>query len=146
MQVGTFPIGLGMTSGRPLRSWSASPITPSSANGQLRHPGHHERAEELGGTVTVGDGSPGVTIKARLRAVTVATLVPGVPGGAVLVSWPGFDYPRCVTNRSVGSASGARHTGKDQGNRPGCSRVRPDGPNATVEASGNQRIGARPWP
>ena len=31
--------------------------------------------------------------------------------------------------------------GRDQGNRPGCSRVRPGGPNATVEASGNQRIG-----
>jgi hypothetical protein len=35
-----------------------------------------------------------------------------------------------------------RHTGRDQGNRPGCSRVRPGGPNATVEESGNQRIGA----
>ena len=53
-------------------------------------------------------------------------------------SWP----PRWETNRSVGSANGARHTGRDQGNRPGCSRVRPGGPNATVEASGNQRIGA----
>ena len=73
----------------------------------------------------------------------------GARGGlvlAVLISWPGFDYPWCVTTRSVGSASGARHTGQDQGNRPGCSRVRPDGPNATVEASGNQRIGARPCP
>jgi hypothetical protein len=30
----------------------------------------------------------------------------------------------------------------DQGNRPGCSRVRPGVPNVTVEASGNQRIGA----
>ena len=35
-----------------------------------------------------------------------------------------------------------RHTGRDQGNRPGCSRVRPGGANATVEARGNQRIGA----
>ena len=52
-----------------------------NASGQ---PGHglaimRERAEELGGTVTVGDGSPGVTVKARLPAVTVATQVPGVP-------------------------------------------------------------------
>jgi len=38
------------------------------------------------------------------------------------------------------TAHGARHSGRDQGNRPGCSRVRPGGPNATVEASGNQRI------
>ena len=27
-----------------------------------------------------------------------------------------------------------KHAGRDQGNRPGGSRVRPDGPNATVEA------------
>jgi signal transduction histidine kinase len=29
-----------------------------------------ERAEELGGTVTVTDASPGVTVKARLPAAT----------------------------------------------------------------------------
>ena len=40
------------------------------------------------------------------------------------------------------TANGARHSGRDQGNRPGCSRVRPGGPNATVEASGKQRTGA----
>ena len=40
------------------------------------------------------------------------------------------------------TAHGARHSGRDQGNRPGCSRVRPGGPNATVEASGKQRTGA----
>ena len=34
--------------------------------------------------------------------------------------------------------------GSGPGNRPGCSRVRPDAPKATVEASGNQRIGATP--
>ena len=28
----------------------------------------------------------------------------------------------------------SQHAGRDQGNRPGGSRVRPDGPNATVEA------------
>ncbi len=55
---------------------------------------------------------------------------------AVLVSWPGFDYRRWATTRSVRSVNGARHTGQDQGNRPGCSRVLPGGPNATVEASG----------
>ena len=27
----------------------------------------------------------------------------------------GFDYPRCVTNRFVGSANGARHTGREPG-------------------------------
>ena len=40
------------------------------------------------------------------------------------------------------TANGARHSGRDQGNRPGCSRVRPGGPNATVEASVKQRTGA----
>ncbi|MGB6579002.1 MAG: hypothetical protein WBF34_13900 [Streptosporangiaceae bacterium] len=38
-----------------------------------------------------------------------------------------------MTNRSAGLANGARHTGRDQGNRPGCSPVRPGGPNVTVE-------------
>ena len=33
-----------------------------------------------------------------------------------------------------GKGGGAQHAGRDQGNRPGGSRVRPDGPNATVEA------------
>jgi signal transduction histidine kinase len=47
-------------------------------------PGHglaimRERAEELGGTVTVRDGSPGVTIAARLPAVTTPAQVPRVP-------------------------------------------------------------------
>ena len=47
-------------------------------------PGHglaimRERAEELGGTVTVRDGSPGVTVQARLPAVTVPAQLPGVP-------------------------------------------------------------------
>jgi signal transduction histidine kinase len=48
------------------------------------HPGHglaimRERAEELGGTVTVRDGSPGVTVQARLPAVTAPASLPGVP-------------------------------------------------------------------
>jgi signal transduction histidine kinase len=48
------------------------------------HHGHglaimRERAEELGGTVTVQDGSPGVTVQARLPAVTVPAQVPSVP-------------------------------------------------------------------
>jgi|HubBroStandDraft_3_1064219.scaffolds.fasta_scaffold09985_2 signal transduction histidine kinase len=47
-------------------------------------PGHglaimRERAEELGGTVTVRDGSPGVTIQARLPAVTTPAHVPSIP-------------------------------------------------------------------
>jgi signal transduction histidine kinase len=47
-------------------------------------PGHglaimRERAEELGGTVTIQDGSPGVTVKARLPAVTALAHVSGVP-------------------------------------------------------------------
>jgi signal transduction histidine kinase len=47
-------------------------------------PGHglaimRERAEELGGTVTVRDGSPGVTVEARLPAVTAPAQLPGVP-------------------------------------------------------------------
>ena len=51
------------------------------ASGQ---PGHglaimRERAEELGGTVTVRDGSPGVTVQARLPAVTAQARLPGVP-------------------------------------------------------------------
>jgi len=49
--------------------------------------GHHghglaimrERAEELGGTVTVSDGSPGVIIEARLPAVTAPAQIPSVP-------------------------------------------------------------------
>ena len=49
--------------------------------------GHHghglaimrERAEELGGTVTIRDGSPGVTIQARLPAVTTPAQLPSVP-------------------------------------------------------------------
>jgi hypothetical protein len=47
-------------------------------------PGHglaimRERADELGGAVTVKDGSPGVTVQARLPAVTVPAHVPSVP-------------------------------------------------------------------
>jgi signal transduction histidine kinase len=47
-------------------------------------PGHglaimRERAEELGGTVTVSDSSPGVIIQARLPAVTAPARVPTVP-------------------------------------------------------------------
>jgi signal transduction histidine kinase len=38
-----------------------------------------ERAEELGGTVTVQDGSPGVTVQARLPAVTAPAQLPSVP-------------------------------------------------------------------
>ena len=38
-----------------------------------------ERAEELGGTVTVRDGSPGVTVEARLPAVTTPAQVPSIP-------------------------------------------------------------------
>jgi len=38
-----------------------------------------ERAEEIGGTVTVWDGSPGVTVQARLPAVTTPAQLPGVP-------------------------------------------------------------------
>jgi signal transduction histidine kinase len=48
------------------------------------HHGHglaimRERAEELGGTVTVQDGSPGVRVQARLPAVTAPAQVPSVP-------------------------------------------------------------------
>ena len=47
-------------------------------------PGHglaimRERAEELGGTVTVRDGSPGVTVQAWLPAVTAPAQIPRVP-------------------------------------------------------------------
>ena len=38
-----------------------------------------ERAEELGGTVTVTDASPGVTVKARLPAVTGPARVSPAP-------------------------------------------------------------------
>jgi signal transduction histidine kinase len=38
-----------------------------------------ERAEELGGTVTIQHGSPGVTVKAGLPAVTALAYVPGLP-------------------------------------------------------------------
>lgn len=55
--------------------------TGLTASGQ---PGHglaimRERAEELGGTVTVRDGSPGVTVAARLPAVTAPARLPSVP-------------------------------------------------------------------
>ena len=48
------------------------------------HYGHglaimRERAEEIGGTVTVRDGSSGVTVQARLPAVTMPAQLPGVP-------------------------------------------------------------------
>ncbi len=47
-------------------------------------PGHglaimRERAEELGGTVTVRDCSPGVTVQAWLPAVTAPAQVPRAP-------------------------------------------------------------------
>ena len=47
-------------------------------------PGHglaimRERAEELGGTVTVREGSPGVTVQARLPAVTAPAQLTGAP-------------------------------------------------------------------
>jgi signal transduction histidine kinase len=47
-------------------------------------PGHglaimRERAEELGGTVTVRDGSPGVWVQARLPALAAPAQLPGVP-------------------------------------------------------------------
>lgn len=53
----------------------------------LRPPDHHghglaimrERAEELGGTVTVTDASPGVTVKARLPAATGPARVSPAP-------------------------------------------------------------------
>jgi two-component system, NarL family, sensor kinase len=49
--------------------------------------GHHghglaimrERAEEIGGTVTVKDASPGVTVEARLPVVTTPAQLPIVP-------------------------------------------------------------------
>jgi signal transduction histidine kinase len=41
-----------------------------------------ERAEELGGTVTVRNGSPGVTVEARLPAETTAARVSHRSGGA----------------------------------------------------------------
>ena len=74
--------------------------------------------------------------------------------GAVLIQHAGFIREQQITRAKPGflaraavdragdrvhivRLNGARHTGRDQGNRPGCSRVRPGGPNATVEASGN---------
>ena len=41
-----------------------------------------ERAEELGGTVTISDGSPGVTVEARLPTLAAVALIsrpPAVP-------------------------------------------------------------------
>ena len=38
-----------------------------------------ERAEELGGTVTIRDGTPGVTVEARLPAETTPAQLPSVP-------------------------------------------------------------------
>jgi two-component system, NarL family, sensor kinase len=38
-----------------------------------------ERAEELGGTVTIRDGPPGFTVQARLPAVTAPARPPSVP-------------------------------------------------------------------
>jgi two-component system, NarL family, sensor kinase len=38
-----------------------------------------ERAAELGGTVTIKDGVPGVTVQVRLPAVTAVARVPAVP-------------------------------------------------------------------
>ena len=51
------------------------------ASGQ---PGHglaimRERAEELGGTITVRDGSPGVMVQARLPAATTPAQLPSLP-------------------------------------------------------------------
>ena len=55
--------------------------TGLAASGQ---PGHglaimRERAEELGGTITVRDGSPGVMVQARLPAVTTSAQLPSLP-------------------------------------------------------------------
>ena len=55
--------------------------TGLAASGQ---PGHglaimRERAEELGGTITVRDGSPGLMVEARLPAVTAPAQLPSVP-------------------------------------------------------------------
>ena len=52
--------------------------------GAAREAGHglaimRERAEELGGTVTITDGSPGVTVQAWLPAVTAPARPPSVP-------------------------------------------------------------------
>ena len=97
---------------------------------------------DLGADVRLVEAGPRLvpgadaSVSAALGQAFEARGIELITGARVqLVSWPGFDYPRCVTNGSVGSANGARHTGQDQGNRPGCSRVRPGGPNATVEAS-----------
>jgi hypothetical protein len=38
-----------------------------------------ERAGELGGTVTIRDGTPGVIVEARLPAVTAPAQSPSVP-------------------------------------------------------------------
>ena len=54
---------------------------------RARHAGGHgnglaimsERAEELGGTVTVSDASPGVIVTARLPVLTAPAQVPPVP-------------------------------------------------------------------
>ncbi len=62
----------------------------------LRAPDHHghglaimrERAEELGGTMTVRDGSPGVTVEARLPAVTAPARVSPDPPGARMSAAP----------------------------------------------------------
>ena len=47
-----------------------------------------ERATELGGTVTVRDGSPGVTVEARLPAVTAPARVSPVPAAAHMNAVP----------------------------------------------------------
>jgi len=49
------------------------------------------------------------------------------------------DAPIVCTRRSASCPSTPR-SGRDQGNRPGWLRVRPGGPNATVEVSRNQTV------
>ena len=64
-------------------------VVTDDGAGLLNSAGHghglaimRERAEELGGTVAVRDGSPGVTVEARLPAATAPARVSPVPAEA----------------------------------------------------------------
>jgi len=76
---------------------------------------------------------PGISTCARCRTSTKRSSTSWSPTTSRRCS------RSCAPRRSPGCPSTPR-SGRDQGNRPGCLRVRPGGPNATVEVNRNQTV------
>src|SRR6266702_8274924 len=90
-----------------------------------------------GGEAVATDQGAGVRSRSRVKEVVWRwhSALRSRPGQAALLLTPasitrgGGEQVRWIRERRLVS------TGQDQGNRPGCSRARPGGPNETVEAS-----------